>query len=307
MQRQIKWFFIIILFSFILTGRAYSQEKDFQVEVIVSYDLLAPDIQQKLSQFQQKVQDYLNKNKYHDEKIDPIKVQMQFNFTGVNTVNYYYEAKLFIASQRLVYNPFNTGDPRYSTIFRYLDERCEFFYNESLPFVKNDQRFEPLLSLLDYYAYIMVGYDEDSYNPRGGNKYFQKALDICNKVTASINGWNETGGGSKPSRLQLVQELLNVRFTNFRLGFFEYMYLGLDSLAINRNNSYANILSALEVISNVKKREVKAFNIDIFFDSKATEIAELFLTYGDRNVYDKLIEYDRSHLAVYEEARVRAR
>jgi len=307
MQRQIKWFFIIIIFSFILKGKAYSQDKDFQSEVIVTYDLLAPEIQQKLVLFQQKVQDYLNKNKYHDEKIDPIRVQWQFNFTGVNTINYNYQAKLFIASQRLVYNPFDRNAQKYTTSFRFLDERCEFFYNESLPFVKNDQRFDPLLSLLDYYAYIVIGYDEDSYNPKGGNKYFQKALDICNKVSVSLNGWNETGGGSKPSRLQLVQELLSVRFDHFRLGYFEYMYLGLDSLATNKNNAYANILSALEVISNVKKREVRAFNVDIFFDSKAVEIAETFIDYGDRNVYEKLMEYDRSHLSVYEEAKTRAR
>lgn len=44
---------------------------------------IPPDAQQKLVNFKQKVQDYLNKNKYHDEKIPPIKVQMQFSFTGL--------------------------------------------------------------------------------------------------------------------------------------------------------------------------------------------------------------------------------
>ncbi|MBS1519299.1 MAG: DUF4835 family protein [Bacteroidetes bacterium] len=307
MQRQIKWFLIIILISFIQKTPLQAQDRDLIVDVIVNYDQLPPAAQEKLVNFKQRVQDYLNKNKYHDEKIAPIRVSMQFNFTGVNTVTFNYDAKLFIASQREVYNPFNRNDPKFSTAFRFLDERCEFYYNDNMPFIKNDLRFDPLLSMLDYYAYMIVGYDEDSYYPKGGTRFYQKALDLCNRVSVGSTGWNETGGGSKPSRLQLVQELMNVRYDNFRKGFFEYMWTGLDSLAINRDHAYANILSALEVISEVKNKEVKAFNVDIFYDSKASEIAETFLEYGDRRVYDKLISYDRSHQSVYEEARNRAR
>lgn len=302
MQRQIKWFFIIIIFF--IAPVSYSQ--DLNVEVIVDMQQLPPASQEKLVNFKQKVQDYLNKNKYHDEKIPAIKVQMQFNFTGVNQTTLNYDAKLFIASQREVYNPFKPSD-KYTVTFRFLDDRCSFYYNDNMPFLKNDYRFDPFLSLLDYYAYLIVGYDEDSYYVKGGNKYFQKALDICNKVTTSINGWNETGGGSKPSRRQLVEEILNVRFDGFRKAYFEYMWTGLDSIAINKIHAYKNILNALTAISEVKKKEVKAFNIDIFFDSKASEIAETFIEYRDRSVYEKLINFDRSHQSIYEEAKKRAR
>jgi len=61
------------------------------------------------------------------------------------------------------------------------------------------------------------------------------------------------------------------------------------------------------VISEVKKKEVKAFNIDIFFDAKATEIADTFLDYGDVRIYDKLMALDRAHQSVYEDAKGRAR
>ena len=60
-------------------------------------------------------------------------------------------------------------------------------------------------------------------------------------------------------------------------------------------------------MSEIDKKQVQAYNIDIFFDSKATEIAETFVEYGNKSVYDKLISYDRSHQSVYEEAKKRAR
>ncbi len=306
MQSQIKWFLIIVIISLTNLANIYSQI-DLKTEVTIDVTQLPQSSQEKLVNFKQKVEDYLNKNKYHNDKIPPIRVQMQFNFTAVNTTTLTYDAKLFIASQREVFNPFKNGNDKFSVAFRFLDERCQFVYNENIPFIKNDQRFDSFLSLLDYYAYMIVGYDEDSYIAFAGNKYFQKAVDICNKVTLSTSGWNETGGGSKPSRLQLVQELLNVRFDNFRKGYFEYMYFGLDSLTLKKKTAQNNMLIALEAISNIKKKEVKSFNIDIFFDSKATEIADVFLDYGDRSVYDKLINFDKAHQTIYDEARKKAR
>jgi len=277
------------------------------VEVILDMEQLPQESREKLANFKTKVENYLNSNKYHDERIPPVRVQIQFSFTGVNTATNSYDAKVFLGSQREIYNPFKSGPVKYSTAFRYLDERVEFVYTDNIPFVKNDQRFDPLLSLLDYFAYVIMGYDEDSYNPKGGNRYFRKALDICNKAPTNLKGWHETGGGSKPSRIQLIQELLNPRFDNFRDGYFEYMYTALDSMVLNKPRAYVNLLDALEVISNIKKKEVRAYNIDIFFDSKATEIAETFLEYGNKAVYDKLINFDPSHQSIYLDAKNRAR
>jgi hypothetical protein len=176
--------------------------------------------------------------------------------------------------------------------------------------IKNDLRFDPFLSLMDYYAYMMLGYDQDSYFPKDDPKnksiYFTKAQDICNKQMSDRNGWTETGGGSKPSRLQLVQELLNPRYDDFRNGFFEYHWFGLDSMGYSKN-SYNIILNALKKIGNIKKKEVKAFNIDLFFEAKNAEIADLFLNYGDKKVYDQLILFDPSHQRIYEDAKKRAK
>lgn len=307
MQRQIKWFLIILIIFISGFNGTYAQKHDLEVDVIVDMTQLTPAIQEKLVNFKQKVKDYLEKNKYLVDDITPIRVQMQFSFTSVDIVTLTYQAKLFVASQRPIYNPLKNGPDKYSTAFRFVDERVEFIYNDNIPMIKDDYRFDSFLSLLDYYAYMIAGYDEDSYFVKGGNKYFQKALDICNKVTTDVNGWNETGGGSKPSRAQLVQELLNARYDDFRAAYFEYMWTGLDSMTIKKANAQKNILSALEVISRAKKKEVKAFNIDIFFDSKYAEISEVFLDYGDRSVYDKLVQFDPSHQSTYLDAKNRAR
>ena len=287
----------------------YAQSKDLQVEVTVSAEGLSSDYREKLSDFKQKVEAYMNTNKFHEKNLSPdwtVPVQMNFSFTSVSGLDNY-NCKLIVQSQRKVFELIKTGAPRLSPMFRILDERIAFTYNKSMSFLRNDQRFDPLVSLLDYYAYMILGYDEDSYFPRGGNKYFQKALDICNKPISDKNGWTETGGGSKPSRLQLVEEILGTKFDNFRKGYFEYEWMGLDSLGINKRNAFRNILFALDKIDKVRKSEVRSFNIDIFYDTKYKEISDIFLDYGDRAVYDKLADYDPSHRNEYDDAKRRAR
>jgi len=119
-------------------------------------------------------------------------------------------------------------------------------------------------------------------------------------------GWTETGGGSKPSRLQMVQELMNPRFDDYRNGFYEYHWLGIDSLGLTKN-AYAYIYNAIEKMSKVKKKEVKSYNIDYFLETKAQEISDVFLNYGDKSIYDKLILLDPAHQRIYEDGKKKAR
>ena len=309
---------IYILFLLIISP-VYLYSQDFDCMVIMNVDALAPDAKDRLKDLKQQVEDYYNKNKFYDNQyfnetnqpgadLYKIKVTLQFTFTSTTGIDGY-SAQVLFASQRIIDKSDKKTNPKYTTTFKYLDDRVSFTYNRSLPFIRNDLRFDTFLSLLDYYAFMILGYDQDSFFPKDDAKnksaYFQKAMDICNKPMTDRTGWTETGGGSKPSRIQLAQELLNNRFDEYRKGYFEYHWLGLDSMGISKN-AYKYILNALIKISNVKKKEVKAYNIDIFFDEKNAEIAEMFLNYGDRNVYDQLITYDPSHQRIYEEAKKKA-
>jgi len=307
----------IIILLLIYSGALKAQ--DFEVQVTTVVDALSQDAKDKLKDFKQQVEDYFNRNKFYDNsyfnennmpgaELYKIRASIQFNFKGGNADNY--DAQIFIASQRIIDRYDKKQNPKYTTVFKILDERCSFYYSRTMQLIKNDLRFDPFLSLLDYYAYMMLGYDQDSFFPKDDPKnksiYFTKAQDICNKPMSDRNGWSETGGGSKPSRLQLVLELLNPRYEDFRNAFFEYHWFGLDSLGYSKN-SYKIILKALKKIGDIKKKEVKAYNVDLFFENKNTEIADLFLNYGDKKIYDQLILIDPSHQRIYEEAKKKAK
>lgn len=313
----------VIIFSiffavFILISAGYSQ--DFEMTVTVNTDALAADAKDRVKDMKQQVEDYFNKNRFYDNslfnennrpgaELYKVKSAMQITFKGTNGFDNY-DAQILILSQRIIDRPDKRNNPRYTTLFRILDERCKFTYNRSLPFIRNEFRFDSFLSLLDYYAFMILGFDQDSFFPKDHPKnrsfYFQKAFDICNKPMTDRTGWTETGGGSKPSRLQLVQELLNPKFDDFRNGVYEYHWLGIDSLGYTRD-AYSYIFNAIEKMSAIKKKEVKTFNIDLFFEAKNLEIAETFLNYGDKSIYDKLSKLDPAHQRIYEDYKIKAK
>jgi hypothetical protein len=301
--------FITSVFFCGYAGKAAAQ--DFDVSVIINTDVLSTEAKEKLKDFKQQVEDYFNKNKFADGPVYKVKATLQFNFVSHNGLDYW-NTQIYILSQRIIDKADKVTNPKYSPTFKYLDERCNFNYNRSTPFIVNVMRFDTFLSLLDYYAYLMLGFDADSFFPvsyipqKSGTAYFQKCLDICNKPMSDRNGWSETGGGSKPSRLQLVQEITNPKYISFRMAFYDYHWNGIDSLGLSEN-SYKYILSALERISAIKKTEPKSYNVDLFYEVKNQEIADAFLNYNNKTIYDKLITLDPSHQRIYEEAKKKAK
>ncbi|MBN1632944.1 MAG: DUF4835 family protein [Ignavibacteria bacterium] len=306
-----KIFKIFLIISLLMLISETVRTQDFAATVIVNFEALPSEARDRLRDFKQQVEDYLNKNKFADDLIKEeckILLTLQFNFRGTNGFDNY-EAQLLAGGQWLLEDTVDIIPPTYITMFRYLDDRCSFTYNRAMPFIKNDVRFDSFLSLVDYYAYIILGYNEDSYIPKGGNKYFQKALDICNKPMTDRRGWTE-GGTGRPSRAELVQELLNSRMEDFRIGYYEYQNKGVDEVFFSQSSkkpAFDVIIQALEKIAAVKKKEVKTYNIDYFFEAKSREIAQLFSYYGDRSVYDKLMKIDQAHQTVYEEFKAKVK
>ena len=317
LKNILVYIFLIIL---VFGGFDALNAQDFDVTITLNTDAIPSDAKDRVKDLKQQLEDYINKNKFYDNALFnetnrpgadayKIKAGIQITFKGASGIDQY-DAQVLILSQRIIDKEDKRQNPRYTVLFKYIDERCKFTYNRSIQFIKNEFRFDPLISFFDYYLYLMLGFDQDSFfpkdHPMNRSIYFQKALDICNKPMSDRTGWTETGGGSKPSRLQMVQEMMNPRLDDFRDGFYEYHWLGLDSLGLTRN-AYAYIYNAIEKIMKVKKKEIKTFIIDYFLETKAQEISDVFLNYGDRGIYDKLILLDPAHQRIYEEGKKRAK
>src|SRR5258706_990961 len=118
----------------------------------------------------------------------------------------HYIAQEFTGIVALILKP-----PKTTAVLRLLDDSWEFDYTRYQPFIHNDISFNPLLSFVDFYMYLVLGYDFDTYGSLDGTPYFQKAMDIVSKSRGAPNagkGW-DISGQSIYQRAQLIDELLN--------------------------------------------------------------------------------------------------
>ena len=166
--------------------------------------------------------------------------------------------------------------------------------------------FDPLRSFLDYYAYLILGFDFESYKAGNGTPYFQKAVDIVNRARGTGNagpGWDITSENIY-TRAQFIDEIMNPKLYDFRVAFYKYHYKGLDLLAKDDIRARRNILAALEKIGNLQEKiNMRTLVLNTFFETKYLEIAQTFAKDPDLTIFSRLSKIDPTHQQDYERAR----
>ncbi len=303
---NMKKLFAIVFFGFAsLVPPTWSQELD--CEVIVNTDKLTSSARDYLKNFESEVRQYLNGNRWTDEDLGGEKIHCSMNIFFLNASgNDRYQAQAVIVSQRPIYGANNEKTNKSSPILRINDDRWEFTYTPNQRMVRYENQVDPLTDFLNFYAYLIVGFDLETYEEFKATRYFEKALNICNQATSSPFGSDWRPTSVTYSRFGIADELMNGKYQSFRLAFTKYHFDGLDLLAAEKEKGLGNILQAIESLGELRQREnPRSVLVKTFFDAKHLEIAEIFLQYGDRSVYKRLATADPQHQGTYEDYRIK--
>lgn len=278
-----------------------SQEIDCTVTVNMDA-LTTAEARENLSDFAVQIENYIDSHRWTKDGLDgeKIKCSMNISFQG-SPREKRYTVQAFIGSQRPIYKT-----ERSTAMIRILDDKWEFDYLRNQSLIHNDSQFDPLLSFIDYYMYVIVGYDFDSYRAGDGTPYFQKAMEIVTRARSGGKGW-ELSTPTGYSRGQFMDELLNPKFRDFREAVYKYHYKGLDLLYKDEAKARRNALAALESIGKLQSKiNQRSQATRIFFDTKYLEIADLFANDPEPSVYDRLSTIDPAHRQTYEDKRRRS-
>ncbi len=287
-------FLFLLFFSF----STFINAQELNCKVRVNVENLETYYRDFLDDFANSVEDYMNKTKFYEGEWEGNRIECSmdiFFLSASNEVNY--SAQVVITSQREIYNSLN-----YTRMLTVSDNSWTFRYEEGQSFYQYETSFDPLTSFLDFYAYLIIGLDLDSYAELGGTPYFSKALDIVNfAVTGGASGsWLSTTGTY--SRRKLVQELLDERYRPFREGFYDYFY-GIDVFSQNKKVAQREIVKFIDKVAAIKdKIDIRSMLLKTFFDAKYGELIEKLKGYQDRRgVLLKLMKIDPAHSAKYDE------
>ncbi len=154
------------------------------------------------------------------------------------------------------------------------DFRCKYVEFQPLEFNETSNR-DNLTNILAYYAYVILGFDYDTFSPEGGTPFFEKAQAIVNNSqNAREKGWKAFE--SERNRYWLLENIMNKSYSGYRQCMYEYHRQGLDLMSDRVEEGRANIASSLKLIQQVFRRKPSLYILQMFFDSKSDEMVNIF-------------------------------
>ncbi len=158
-----------------------------------------------------------------------------------------YKGTIQVQSRRPVY-----GTSYNTAMLNMVDNNLHFRYLEydKLEFSET-RHISNLTSILAYYAYIILGFDYDSFSYLGGTEYFQKAERIVNNAqNAQERGWKAYEGNRK-NRYWLVENVLNSKYRPLREVYYRYHRHGLDLMSDKLVEGRTEIAESLTNVQRV--------------------------------------------------------
>jgi hypothetical protein len=295
-----KILLIAILFPFIVI-QANSQELNCRVQVNSSQ---VQGVSKKVFQDMQKdIFEFMNNTKWTKYKFN---TEERIECTIFITINQAvsideFKASIQVQSVRPVYNS------NYKTmLFNFKDNDFQFQYSQFQPLQFNENTANPnLVAVLAYYAYIILGYDFDSFSPLGGTEFFKKAEKIVNNMQgAREKGWKAFE--STKNRYWLVHNLLDKKFTPLREFMYKYHRLGIDLMADKPEEGRRVIAENLTMVRKVYRVQPGNMLVKLFYDAKSQELISIFkeaMPDEKSRVINILKETDPSNASNYEKIR----
>ncbi len=174
MYRFVIYSIVILLMSCALV---IGQEIEATVEVVL--DKLPIENQEKLTNLSGELERYLNRYEWCQNEYGykvPVSVNVYFEEAKATSREDRYEARFIISNQ---------SDVQYS------DYRWEFNMDQN-PQLEHSATYDPFTGLIDFYVYLILGFEFDRTEKLGGRDYFQQARNVLEqaKFGRFIRGWD---------------------------------------------------------------------------------------------------------------------
>ena len=262
-----------ILYTFLLIlplTKIDSQELNAQF--VVNADLVNQTNQQIFQTLERSLNEFVNSQSWSNQDFFFfLKITCSFvlNLTNYNASKF--EGTLQIQSQRTIF------DSNYdSPVLNFLDKDISFTYQEFQPLFYSPASYESnLVSLISFYAYIILGINADSLQFKAGDPFFEQAQRIVNLSQQSgAIGWKQND--SNRNRFWLIDTMRSNTFREYRETLYTYHRKGLDSMTKAPVKGKNNIINAILALEDLYDRRPNAMLLQMFFDAKADEIVNLF-------------------------------
>ena len=292
----------IVIMMCVLLGAGSASAQEFNASVQLNRTQITNTSLDYLDEMVPLIQGYINERKWTEltfqehERLN-VNIQIVLNTEGNNV----FEASLIISAERPIYNTLAV-----TPLVVISDPSWRFTYTRSQSLTFDLQQFDDMASVIDFYMYLLLAIDADTFSELGGTPFYRIAQAVVD-VAATSGGLSwQPGAGTRRNRYYLINGLSGPSSDPLRKALYRYHRHGLDLFTRDPDPARRNILEALTMIRDARRVTTDTYVFDLFFDTKYRELAAVFLdadTATRLQAYNLLVEVDQSHIGEYDKIR----
>ena len=263
----------ILFFALSLTAAVFSvsaQELNCQVEI--NSDQVQGTNKSVFATLQNAISEYMNTNVFTNAQFAPNeKIDCRLFFTIKEVNDNTFTGDLQIQATRPVYNASLT-----TTLINFKDNKLDFSYQESEPLIFSLHNMESqLTAILNFYAYLILAIDFDSFSPKGGEPYWDRVKEIVQMGQSSGEaGWRAFE--DTKNRSAVLSAYTDASTSAIRDLFYRYHRTGLDEMATSPDKGRANITKSLDALKTVYDASPMSVALSMFRDAKLDELVNVY-------------------------------
>lgn len=269
---------IILVFTVLLPCLASAQELNCQVTVNADQ---VNGSKQVFETLEAAIADYMNTTVFTNAQFGANeKIECRLFLTIKDYTDDTMTGDLQVQSTRPVYNSSYT-----TTLINFKDTKIEFSYRENEPLVFSVNNMESqLTAILNFYAYLILAVDFDSFSPRGGDPWFERLAMIVQMAQSSgESGWKAFE--DTKNRSAVLASYTDPATVMLRDLTYNYHRQGLDVMSVSVDKGRAVVTTGLETIKKIYDVAPMSVALSMFKDAKLDELV---------NIYSKAPEDERT-------------
>ena len=272
-----------LLIYALLAASAAAQELNCRVEV--NSDKITGTNKSVFTTLQEAITSYMNDTKLTAAQYSPIeKIECTLFFTIKEYDGDKMTGDIQVQATRPAYNASYT-----TNLINFRDSKVEFTYSEGEPLTFNETNMESqLTAILNFYAYMIIAIDTDSFAPRGGEAAWDRVKTIVQQAQSSgETGWRAFDDNK--NRAAVLGAYTDPSTQQLRDMVYKYHREGIDQMSVSPDKGRAAITESLETLKNIYNVAPMSVGLSMFRDSKLDELVNVY-TKGSQEERDRVVE-----------------
>ena len=278
---------VLVALMGVFNAVADDEATELLCEVEVNSDKITDGSREIFNELQEKVTDYMNTTKWTNAIFgtnEKINCKLMFTISSWDNSTGLMKGDLQIQSSRPVYNSSYT-----TAIINFKDTKVDFNFETGQQLVFSEMEMQDnLTAILNFWAYMIIALDFDTFELKGGDPYYELAANIVRMAQSTgESGWKAFEDNT--NRNAVLSAFTDTQTSPIRDILYEYHRLGLDQMVVTVDKGRATITHTLENLGKIYQVAPLSVCLTMFKDSKLDELINI---YSKANMTEKESVYE---------------